>query len=53
LTYARAAAELVRCAGSRFDPEIVHAWLRVADPARESAEESEPTDRLSSAGAPW
>jgi len=53
LTFARAAAELVRCAGSRFDPEIVHAWLRVADPAPEPAEESEPTDRLSSAGAPW
>ena len=53
LTFARAAAELVRCAGSRFDPEIVRAWLRVADPAQESAEEPESTGRLSSTGAPW
>jgi putative nucleotidyltransferase with HDIG domain len=53
LTYARAGAELVRCAGSRFDPEIVRVWLRVADPAQDSTEEPEPTGRLSSAGAPW
>jgi len=53
LTYARAAAELVRCAGARFDPEIVHAWLRVAGPTQHDDEaEPEPTDRLSSAGAP-
>lgn len=31
LTSIRAAAELVRCAGSRFDPVIVHAWLRLAE----------------------
>src|SRR5690606_27668046 len=30
-TAIRAAAELVRCAGSRFDPAIVHAWLRLAE----------------------
>jgi response regulator RpfG family c-di-GMP phosphodiesterase len=54
LTFARAAAELVRCAGTRFDPEIVHAWLRVADPARDIDQtETESTDRLSNAGAPW
>ena len=53
LTYARAAAELVRCAGGRFDPDYVRAWLRVADPAQPDDEaESEPTGRLSSAGAP-
>jgi response regulator RpfG family c-di-GMP phosphodiesterase len=27
----RAAAELVRCAGTQFDPEVVQAWLRVLD----------------------
>jgi response regulator RpfG family c-di-GMP phosphodiesterase len=27
----RAAAELVRCAGTQFDPAVVHAWLRVAE----------------------
>jgi response regulator RpfG family c-di-GMP phosphodiesterase len=27
----RAAAELVRCAGTQFDPDIVHSWLRVLD----------------------
>jgi response regulator RpfG family c-di-GMP phosphodiesterase len=27
----RAAAELVRCAGVQFDPEVVHAWLRILD----------------------
>jgi HD-GYP domain-containing protein (c-di-GMP phosphodiesterase class II) len=30
----RAAAELVRCAGVQFDPEVVHAWLRVLDGER-------------------
>lgn len=52
LTFARAAAELVRCAGSRFDPEIVRVWLRVADPAQDTDTEPESTTRLSSAGAP-
>ncbi len=28
---ARAAAELVRCAGTQFDPDVVRAWLRVAE----------------------
>lgn len=28
---ARAAAELVRCSGSQFDPDVVRAWLRVAE----------------------
>ena len=28
---ARAAAELVRSAGTQFDPAVVHAWLRVCD----------------------
>jgi putative nucleotidyltransferase with HDIG domain len=28
---ARAAAELVRCAGTQFDPDLVRAWLRVAE----------------------
>lgn len=28
---ARAAAELVRCAGTHFDPHVVHVWLRVLD----------------------
>ena len=27
----RAAAELVRCAGMQFDPDVVHCWLRMAD----------------------
>ena len=27
----RAAAELVRCAGTQFDPEVVHAWLSLLD----------------------
>lgn len=27
----RAAAELVRCAGTQFDPEVVQAWLRLLD----------------------
>jgi putative nucleotidyltransferase with HDIG domain len=31
LASVRAAAELVRCAGSQFDPAVVHAWLRVAE----------------------
>jgi cyclic di-GMP phosphodiesterase len=31
VTTVRAAAELVRCAGSQFDPEVVQAWLRVID----------------------
>ena len=31
VVYARAAAELVRCAGSQFDPDVVRAWLRVAE----------------------
>jgi response regulator RpfG family c-di-GMP phosphodiesterase len=31
VSYARAAAELVRCAGTQFDPDVVHAWLRVAE----------------------
>jgi response regulator RpfG family c-di-GMP phosphodiesterase len=29
----RAAAELVRCSGTQFDPEVVNRWLRVADAA--------------------
>lgn len=33
IAYARAAAELVRSAGVRFDPDVVRAWLRVADSA--------------------
>ena len=31
VSYARAAAELVRCAGTQFDPDVVHTWLRLAD----------------------
>jgi response regulator RpfG family c-di-GMP phosphodiesterase len=31
VSYARAAAELVRCSGSQFDPDVVHAWLRLVD----------------------
>jgi response regulator RpfG family c-di-GMP phosphodiesterase len=27
----RAAAELVRCAGTQFDPDVVQAWLRILD----------------------
>jgi len=27
----RASTELVRCAGTQFDPDVVHAWLRLAD----------------------
>lgn len=27
----RASAELVRCAGTQFDPDVVHVWLRLAD----------------------
>jgi response regulator RpfG family c-di-GMP phosphodiesterase len=27
----RAAAEMVRCSGAQFDPDVVHAWLRVLD----------------------
>ncbi len=26
-----AAAELVRCAGAQFDPDVVHAWLRIVE----------------------
>ena len=29
----RAAAELVRAAGTQFDPDLVHAWLRLLDRA--------------------
>jgi response regulator RpfG family c-di-GMP phosphodiesterase len=35
---ARAAAELVRCAGTQFDPAVVHAWLRVCDGLQDSDE---------------
>lgn len=28
-TYEVARAEIVKCAGTQFDPEIVHAWLRI------------------------
>ena len=28
---ASACAEMVRCAGSQFDPNVVHAWLRLLD----------------------
>lgn len=31
VSHARAAAELVRCAGTHFDPRVVQAWLRVLD----------------------
>ena len=31
VSYARAAAQLVRCAGTQFDPTVVHAWLDVGD----------------------
>jgi putative two-component system response regulator len=31
VNYVRAAAELVRCSGFQFDPDVVHAFLRVAD----------------------
>ncbi|HVC21814.1 MAG TPA: HD domain-containing phosphohydrolase [Vicinamibacterales bacterium] len=31
VTTVRAAAELVRCAGSQFDPDVVQAWLRLID----------------------
>jgi HD-GYP domain-containing protein (c-di-GMP phosphodiesterase class II) len=31
VTSVRAAAELVRCAGSQFDPDVVQAWLRLID----------------------
>ncbi len=53
LTFARAAAELVRCAGTRFDPRVVNAWLRVADPTDETDDQA-PTlpIRLSGAGVP-
>lgn len=33
ITSARAAAELVRCAGTHFDPHVVQAWLRLLDSA--------------------
>jgi putative nucleotidyltransferase with HDIG domain len=29
--HARAAAELVRCAGIQFDPDVVRTWLRIAE----------------------
>jgi response regulator RpfG family c-di-GMP phosphodiesterase len=32
VTFARAAAELVRSSDSRFDPDLVRLWLRAADP---------------------
>lgn len=51
VTFARAAAELVRCAGTRFDPRVVHAWLRTADPARGAAADGSTTAvPLSAAG---
>jgi len=31
VSYARAAAELVRCAGTQFDPDVVHGWLRIPE----------------------
>jgi response regulator RpfG family c-di-GMP phosphodiesterase len=49
LTFARAAAELVRCAGTRYDPAVVHAWLRVADPVEDA--EHQALERLERAGA--
>ncbi|MEW6321005.1 MAG: HD domain-containing phosphohydrolase [Acidobacteriota bacterium] len=36
VTTSRAAAELVRSAGTQFDPDVVHAWLRVLDGGAES-----------------
>lgn len=41
VTFARAAAELVRSADSRFDPDLVRMWLRVADPIAD-AQDDEP-----------
>jgi response regulator RpfG family c-di-GMP phosphodiesterase len=40
LTFARAAAELVRCSGSRFDPDLVRTWLRVADPVADDLDDA-------------
>jgi len=31
VTPEQASAELVRCAGRQFDPDVVQAWLRLAD----------------------
>ena len=31
VSHARAAAELVRCSGTQFDPDVVQAWLRIAE----------------------
>lgn len=54
LTFARAAAELVRCAGSQFDPDIVNVWLRVADPAHDEDDvDAAPSERVAKAVAPW
>jgi response regulator RpfG family c-di-GMP phosphodiesterase len=40
LTFARAAAELVRCSGSRYDPDLVRTWLRVADPITDEQDDA-------------
>jgi response regulator RpfG family c-di-GMP phosphodiesterase len=40
LTFARAAAELVRCSGSQFDPDLVRIWLRVADPVGDDRDDA-------------
>jgi putative nucleotidyltransferase with HDIG domain len=37
VSYAKASAELVRCAGTQFDGEVVDAWLGVADYAEAKA----------------
>jgi len=56
ISRARAAAELVRGAGAQFDPDVVRAWLRVAEwdqtdqdetPARALATVETPTGRRS------
>jgi putative nucleotidyltransferase with HDIG domain len=53
---ARAAAELMRCAGTQFDPDIVDTWLRVAEyyvrgPAAEGAERHAFTGRRSASAS--
>jgi putative nucleotidyltransferase with HDIG domain len=53
MPFAKACAELERCAGSHFDPQVVRALLAVVDPAEVEAERPESADAsMSESSAP-